>query len=57
MTNTVFIGHIQNATLDTKILALAENAEAARRKILANFRDTLGYTFQDSDVRIIPFAS
>ena len=51
-----FVGIIQNEFCDIKTLVLAESAEAARARVLANFQDRLGRSYQESDLTILPFS-
>ena len=56
MMKRTYVGIIQNELCDIKTLVLAESAEAARARILDNFRAGLGKTYREEDLRIIAFA-
>lgn len=51
-----YVGIIQNEYWDIKTLVLAEDADAARARVLENFRGSLGGTYREEDLRIIAFA-
>lgn len=51
-----YVGIIQNEYCDIKILVLAENAGAARARVLDRCRDGLGKTYREEDLQIIAFA-
>lgn len=50
-----YVGIIRNEMCDIKTLVLAENAAAAKARVLANFGEGLGKTFREEDLRIIAF--
>lgn len=51
-----YVGIIRNEMYDIKTLVLAEDAAAARAKVLANFGDCLGEGYREEDLQIIAFA-
>lgn len=51
-----YVGIIQNEKCDIKILVLAENAGAARAKVLDSCSEGLGKTYRPEEVEIIAFA-
>lgn len=51
-----YVGIIQNELCDIKTLVLAESAAAARASVLDKFREGLGKTYREEDLRIIAFA-
>ena len=51
-----YVGIIQNELCDIKTLVLAENADAARARVLDTFRAGLGKTYREEELRIIAFA-
>ncbi len=51
-----YVGVIQNEMCDMKIFVLAENALAARDRVLAKCADGLGKTYREEDLQIIAFA-
>ncbi len=55
MRNT-YVGIIQNEYCDIKTLVLADSADAARARVLDKFRDGLGKTYREEDLRILAFA-
>lgn len=55
MRNT-YVGIIQNELCDIKILVLAEDAGAARAKVLDKCKEGLGKTYRETDLQIIAFA-
>jgi hypothetical protein len=50
-----YVGIIQNDLCDIKTLVLAEDAGAAKARVLANFSHSLGRTFREEEVRIVAF--
>lgn len=54
---TTYVGIIRNEFCDIKTLVLAENADAARARVLANFHDGLGKTYREEDLQILPFGN
>lgn len=50
-----FVGIICNDQCDIKTLVLAENAAAARARILDRFGAGLGKTYREEDLKIIAF--
>lgn len=52
-----YVGIIQNDLCDIKTLVLAENAAAAKARVLANFSEGLGKTYREEDLQIIPFSN
>lgn len=54
MRNT-YVGIIQNERCDIKILVLAENARAARARVLERCGDGLGKTYREEELQIIAF--
>ncbi len=51
-----YVGIIQNDMCDIKILVLAENASAARARVLDKCSEGLGKTYREEDLQIIAFA-
>ncbi len=51
-----YVGIIQNELCDIKILVLAENAGAARARVLDRCREGLGKTYREDELQIIAFA-
>ncbi len=51
-----YVGIIQNAHCDIKILVLAEDAGTARAKVLDRCREGLGKTYREEELQIIAFA-
>lgn len=51
-----YVGIIQNEYCDIKILVLAENAGAARARVLERCKDSLGKTYREEELQIIAFA-
>lgn len=51
-----YVGIIQNERCDIKILVLAENAGAARDRVLDKCKEGLGKTYREEELRIIAFA-
>lgn len=52
-----YVGIIRNELCDMKILVLAENAGAARARVLETCRDGLGKTYWEEDLQIIAFTN
>lgn len=50
-----YVGIIRNELWDIKTLVLAEDAAAAKARVLANFSQSLGKTFLEDDLRIVAF--
>lgn len=51
-----YVGILCNERYDMKTMVLADNAGAAKEKVLAHCRG-LGKTFREEEVQIIPFGT
>ena len=51
-----YVGILCNERYDLKTMVLADNAGAAKEKVLAHCRG-LGKTFREEEVQIIPFGT
>lgn len=52
-----YVGIIQNDLCDIKILVLAENATAAKARVLDKCKAGLGKTYREEELQIIAFVS
>lgn len=50
-----YLGIIENGQCELKTLVLAENAAAARDRVLSHFAEGLGRAYRAEELRIIPF--
>ncbi len=57
MKKRTFLGVIENEHCDLKTLVLAEDAAAAKVRVLSHFSRGLGRTYREEEVQIIPFGT
>ena len=55
MKKKTYLGIIENEHCDLKTFVLAEDAAAARARVLSHFSRGLGRPYQAEEVQIIPF--
>lgn len=57
MKKKTYLGIIENEHCDIKTFVLAEDAAAARARVLTHFSEGLGRTYREEDLQIIPFGT
>lgn len=57
MKKKTYLGIIENEHCDIKTFVLADDADAARAKVLSHFSKGLGRTYRAEELQIIPFGA
>ena len=52
MSRIAYVGKITNSNVDFKTIVMAENEEAARMRVVENFKKDVGMLFDKEDIQI-----